>query len=235
MEAGIHELTAGYALDALDPAERDAFEQHLGSCEQCQEELASFWEVTSALAVAADGPAPSATLRERIVTSARAEKQTVVPLDSRRRVSPVLAAVTAIAAAVAIGLGIYSISLNGKLDDSRSALTAQESATAVLADPDATTVALQSGSGRVVVDPGGSAVLVVDDLPAAPPGKTYQAWVVEGEEAPASAGTFDTTDKRAIVPLPTLVPDGAVIGVTLESAGGASSPTLPMVAASAPV
>ena len=148
MEAGIHELTAGYALDALDPAERDAFEQHLGSCEQCQEELASFWEVTSALAVAADGPAPSAALRERIVTSARAEKQTVVPLDSRRRVSPVLAAVTAIAAAVAIGLGIYSISLNGKLDDSRSALTAQESATAVLADPDATTVALQSGSGR---------------------------------------------------------------------------------------
>ena len=67
MEAGIHELTAGYALDALDPAERDAFEQHLGSCEQCQEELASFWEVTSALAVAADGPAPSAALRERIV------------------------------------------------------------------------------------------------------------------------------------------------------------------------
>ena len=144
-----------------------------------------------------------------------------MPLDSRRRVSPVLAAVTAIAAAVAIGLGIYSISLNGKLDDSRSALTAQESATAVLADPDATTVALQSGSGRVVVDPGGSAVLVVDDLPAAPPGKTYQAWVVEGKEAPASAGTFDTTDKRAIVPLPTPVPDGAVIGVTLESAGGA--------------
>ena len=139
METGIHELSAGYALDALDPAEREVFERHLTGCEQCQEELASFWEVTSALAVAADGPAPASALRERILASARAEKQTVVPLDSRRRVSPVLASVTAIAAAVAIGLGIYSISLSGQLDDTRVALTAQESAAAVLADPTATT------------------------------------------------------------------------------------------------
>ena len=29
MEAGIHELTAGYALDALDPEERSAYEAHL--------------------------------------------------------------------------------------------------------------------------------------------------------------------------------------------------------------
>ena len=44
----IHELTAGYALDALDPAEREAYEAHLDGCAQCQEELASFWEVTGA-------------------------------------------------------------------------------------------------------------------------------------------------------------------------------------------
>jgi anti-sigma factor RsiW len=234
MEAAIHKLTAGYALDALDPAEREAFERHLAGCEQCQEELASFWEVTSALAAAADGPAPSTALRERILAEARAEKQNVVPLESRRRLSPVLVSVTAIAAAVAIGLGIYSISLSRQLDDTRSALTSQEGAASVLADPNATTVALESGSGRVVVDADGSAVLVVDDLAAAPAGKTYQAWVVEGQ-TPVSAGTFDTTDRQAIVPLPEPVPAGAVIGVTMENAGGASSPTLPMLAASDPV
>ncbi len=233
METGIHELTAGYALDALDPAEREAFERHLAGCEQCQEELASFWEVTSALAVAADGPAPSGDLRERILADARAERQTVVPL-APRRLPPALVAVTAIAAAVAIGLGIYAISLNRQLDDTRSALTSQEGASLVLADPNATTVAMESGSGRVVVAADGSAVLVVDDLAAAPAGKTYQAWVVEGQ-TPVSAGTFDTTDKQAIVPLPQPVPDGAVIAVTVENAGGASSPTLPMVVASAPV
>ena len=118
MEISLHELTAGYALDALDPAEREAYEAHLEGCEQCQEELASFWEVTGGLAAAADGPAPSPALRERILDAARAEQQNVVPISSRRRVSPVLAAATAIAAAVAIGLGIYAVSLNGQLDDS---------------------------------------------------------------------------------------------------------------------
>lgn len=234
MGTGIHELSAGYALDALDPAEREEFERHLAGCDQCQDDLASFWEVTSALAVAADGPAPASALRERILASARAEKQTVVPLDSRRRFSPLLASVTAIAAAVAIGLGIYSISLSGQLDDTRVALTAQESAAAVLADPTATSVALQSGSGRLVVDGDGAAVLVLADLAAAPAGKTYQAWIVEGQ-TPVSAGTFDTTGKQAIVPIPQAVPNGAVVAVTVEKDGGANSPTLPPLAASRPV
>jgi anti-sigma-K factor RskA len=234
MDTEIHELTAGYALDALDPAEQEAFERHLADGEQCQDELASFWEVASALAVAADGPAPSAALRDRILAEARAEKQTVVLLDSRRRVPRAFAAIAAIAAAVAIGLGIYSISLGGQLDDTKAALTAQKTAAAVLADPSATAVALQSGSGRLVVADGGSAVLVLDDLAAAPAGMTYQAWVVNGQ-TPVSAGIFDTTDKQAIIPIPQPVPTGAVVAVTVEKAGGATTPSLPPLAASEPV
>ena len=86
MEAGIHELTAGYALDALDPEERSAYEAHLAGCEHCQQELESFWATTEALAVAASGPAPSAALRERILADVRAEpRQNVVPFEPRRR------------------------------------------------------------------------------------------------------------------------------------------------------
>ena len=234
MDAELHELSAGYALDALEPEERDAFERHLAGCPECQEELAAFWEVAGALAVAADSPAPSPELRDRILAEARAERQTVVSLDSRRRMPPVLAVITAVAAAVAIGLGIYAVALRGDLDSTRSALTTQQSAARVLADPGATTVALQSGSGRLVVDGAGAAVLVLDDLPAAPAGKTYQAWVVKGQ-TPVSAGTFESTNERAVVPIPQAVPDGAVIAVTVEKAGGASSPTLPPLAASDPV
>ena len=36
----VHELTAGYALDALDDDERRAYEAHLASCEPCRDELA---------------------------------------------------------------------------------------------------------------------------------------------------------------------------------------------------
>jgi len=58
METGIHELTAGYALDALDADERTAYEAHLPGCERCQDELASFWQTTEALAVAASAAFP---------------------------------------------------------------------------------------------------------------------------------------------------------------------------------
>lgn len=234
MDAELHELSAGYALDALEPEERDAFERHLADCPECQEELASFWEVAGALAVAAESASPSPDLRDRILADARAEKQTVVSLDSRRRVPPVLAAITAVAAAVAIGLGIYAISLSNDLDSTRSALTAQENAAALLADPSATSVALQSGTGRLVVGSNGEAVLVLNDLPAAPAGKTYQAWIVD-DATPVSAGTFESTNDQAVVPIAEDVPDGAVVAVTVEEAGGASSPTLPPLAASDPV
>jgi len=40
---------------------------------------------------------------------------------------------------------------------------------------------------------------------------------------------------QAVVPIPQAVPDGAVVAVTLEVSGGASSPTLPPLAASEPV
>jgi anti-sigma-K factor RskA len=234
MDTELHELSAGYALDALGPEERDAFERHLAGCPECQEEVASFWEVAGALAVAADGPPPSPELRERILADAQGEMQTVVSLESRRRVSPVLAAVTAVAAAVAIGLGFYAVSLNNELDSTRSALTAQENAAALLADPSATSVDLRSGTGRLVLGSGGEAVLVLNDLPPAPTGKTYQAWIVD-DQMPVSAGTFASAGGQAVVPIPQAVPDGAVIAVTVEESGGASAPTLPPLAASEPV
>jgi anti-sigma-K factor RskA len=93
---------------------------------------------------------------------------------------------------------------------------------------------MAAGSGRVVVADDGKAVLVLDDLAAAPEGKTYQAWVVEGD-TPAPAGTFGESDGRAVVPIPQPVPDGAVVAVTVEDSGGAEKPTLPLVAASKPV
>jgi len=234
MEISLHELTAGYALDALDPVEREAFEAHLEGCERCQEELAAFWEVTGGLAVAADGPAPSPALRDRILEAARDEEQNVVPIGTRRRVSPVLAAATAIAAAVAIGLGIYAVSLNNQLDDSRAALSAQQAVAGVLADANATTVDMNGGSGKVVVDDSGAAVLVLNALPAAPAGKTYQAWVIT-DNTPVSAGVFAPRGDRAVVPIPQAVPDGAVVAVTIEPDGGVSAPTQAPAMTSDPV
>ncbi len=235
MEAGIHELTAGYALDALDPEEREAFEEHLAGCVRCQEELATLWEVTGALAVATAGPAPSAALRDRILAGVRAEAHNVVPLESRRRrLVPALGAVSAIAAVVAIGLGIYALSLHGKLDDSRTALAQQQGAASVLADPAARNVSLRSGDGRLVVAADGAAVLLLRNARPLPSGKIYEAWVVGADQTARPAGAFEPAEGQAVVRIGRPVPRNSIVGVTIEDDAGATTPTLPMVVSSSP-
>ena len=235
MENGIHELTAGYALDVLDADERWAYETHLASCERCRAELTSFWETAEALAVAASGPTPRPELRDRILASAREERQVVVPIESarRRRSTPVLGAAAAVAAIVALAVGLWATQLSGDLDDARLALERERRAVAVLADPGARTVALETGDGRLVVNEEGNAVLVLEGLDPAPQGKTYELWIIDGENA-APAGLFPGRDGVDVVGLDGTVDTGAVVAVTLEEAGGVEVSESDPLVASAP-
>jgi anti-sigma factor RsiW len=236
MEAGIHELTAGYALDALDADERAAYEAHLAGCESCRSELESFWQTAEALAVAASGPEPSKALRDRILADAHAEPppNVVVLEPRRRRLVPVLAATAAVAAGIALALGVWGSSVSGKLDDTRSALERARTTASVLADPAAQTVPLQAGDGRLVVNGEGQAVLVVQDLAPAPSDKTYETWIVpDGDIHQARpAGLFPGSDRTAIVGVDGTVSSGDLVAVTLEPAGGVDAPTSPPVVAS---
>ena len=236
METGIHELTASYALDALEPDERRAYEAHLAGCEQCSQELASFWETTEALAVAAAGPVPSPALRERILSDVRAEPpQNVVSLESRRRrVAPALAAVAAVAAVVALGIGLWASNLAGELDETRSALERERAAAAIVADSDSRTVDLAAGTGRLVVAEDGRAALVLSGLGPAPSGQTYQAWIIEGDN-PIPAGIFPGEEGIDVVLVDGDVAPGEIVAVTVEQAGGAETPSLPPLVASDPI
>ena len=237
METGIHELTAGYALDALDPDERRAYEAHLEGCEQCREELAAFWQTTEALAVAASGPAPSTGLRERVLAGAREEPQVVVPLESRRRrTAPILGAIAAVAAVAALAIGLWAAGLSSDLDETRAALERERAAAAVLADPASRSVSLQpGGDGRLVVTPAGQAVLVVDELGPAPAGKTYEMWVVSHGGTPQRAGLFPGGDGRDVVPVDGIVEAGQVVLVTVEEEGGVDAPTSEPILGTMPV
>lgn len=229
MEARAHGLTVAYALDALDEDERRAYEEHLVGCERCRKELASFWQTTEALAIAATGaqpsPEPSADLRDRILAGARSERQVVVPLEPRRRsLTPVLGAAAAVAALVAVAVGIWAAQMSSDLDDTRLALDQAREATAVLADPNARTVALQTGEGRLVVAQDGRAALVLQELDPAPEGQTYQLWILAGGDDPVSAGLFPGEDGPELVALEGVVGSGDAVAVTIEDEGGVDAP-----------
>jgi anti-sigma-K factor RskA len=222
---GIHELSAAYALDALDSEDERAFEEHLARCEECREHVAAFQETTAAMAYDAPAPAPPTSLRERIVVQARSERPNVVPLPARRRWAfPTTAGIAAAAACAAIALGIWSISLSSSLADERSALDQAEQVADVLAQADATRIPLSGAEGLLVVNRSGEAWLVVSGLEAAPSDKTYEAWVIEDEDA-VPAGLFHGGESRTLVRLSREVPEGAVVAVTLERAGGVQQST----------
>ena len=218
MESGdVHQLTAAYALDALDYSEQREFETHLRTCESCREELASFETAAAALGFAVVSPDPPPALRGRILDRVKAERGVVVPFRRPRVVLGAVSAVAAAAAAVAIGLGIWAASLDRDLDRTQAAL-------AVLADPAARTVRLDGADGRLVVAPEGEAALVVRGLGRAPAGRTYEAWVIQGT-TPVRAGLFAGGGRRSLVLLDREVPAGAVVAVTVEREGGVDAPT----------
>jgi len=157
----LHELTAAYALDALDPAERQAYEEHLAGCERCREELAELSVAAGSLAYAVEGVTPPPQLRGRILEAARAERPNVVPL--RPRWAYPVAAVAAVAACAAIGLGAWNVSLHNRLGGAQEALRG---------------VTVKGATGSVVVGSRGSGALVLTGLRPAPAGKTYEAWVI---------------------------------------------------------
>jgi anti-sigma-K factor RskA len=219
----VRELTAAYALDALSREDEDAFESHLAHCAACRAEVEAFQEVAAALAHDVEATAPPPALRDRILEHARSERPNVVPLR-RRWIVPTAAAVAAVAACAAIGLGIWAASLHGRLGDEQSAASSSAAVVSVLTAEDAQRVPVSGAEGSLVVAPDGQAVLIVDGLATAPKDKTYQAWVIENGEA-KPAGTFTSSGARTAIPLDRPVPKGSTVAVTVEKAGGVGAPT----------
>jgi anti-sigma-K factor RskA len=222
----VHELTAAYALDALAPEERSDYESHLAQCERCRHELAELSGAAAALALAAPSAVPPVQLRARILDAAAAERANVVPLRPRRLwVARATTAAASVAACAAVGLGVWAATLSSQLSSRKAHDAAMERATAIVLDPASRKTDLHGGRGMVAVDATGHGVLVVRRLPAAPRGKTYEAWVIPAGGTPRRAGVFAGGDSMTMVPLEQSVPRGAVVAATVERAGGVAKPT----------
>lgn len=75
MTDDVHADAAAYALDALEPAERDAFEEHLATCARCQQEVSDLQGVAAALVLDEPVPPPPPGLRAAVLASVRDVEQ----------------------------------------------------------------------------------------------------------------------------------------------------------------
>lgn len=91
--AGMHDLTAPYALDALPDEERTAFETHLRECPSCRREVGELGGTVARLAAAWERP-PSPDLRAQVLQRIRTTPQqpvtrppahSAIPVSTRAR------------------------------------------------------------------------------------------------------------------------------------------------------
>ena len=191
METGIHELTAGYALDALDPDERRAYEEHLEGCERCREELEL---VLADHGVARGGRLGAGAERESCAgASSRARapsRRTSIPLDRARPARvPALAAVAAVAAVVRVAVGIWAIEALGRPRRRAARAGARARGGGAPRRPARARRRARGGRGtprRLARRAGGAGA---GRARSAPEGKTYMAWIIDGE-TPVPAGAF---------------------------------------------
>jgi anti-sigma-K factor RskA len=230
MTDDLHQLAAPYALGALADDELATFEQHLGTCAECQDEVRGFALARDELGRSSASPAPP-DLRARVLAEAAATPQVPPLVSARRSVQQrsrwqtmgrgLLAA--AAAGLVAVGGFAYA--------QVRSDRSDAEALVAVLTAPDAVTMSLAGSDGErlqmVWSEQRGEAALVGSGLDDPGRGNDFELWFLsEGEPRPALV--FEPTDgsvrERFDV---TDAFDG--LAVTIEPDGGSEAPTSPPI------
>lgn len=224
----IHVLTGSYVLDAITGPERDDFERHLHHCDSCEVEVRGLREAAARLAMAKATPPPagmeqrvlSATYRTRQVPplvsdlAARRERHGQrLPLARPRRLLAGMAASVAIVAGLVIA--------QHQLDTGRSTSAA---ISRVIGAADARSETMETSLGGTVTLVAsarqGEAVVTATGMPSLSSARVYQLWIM-GSSGAHSAGFLTGTEP---VLAAGLVP-GDRIGVTVEPAGGTTSPT----------
>jgi len=246
-----------YALDALSGEERAVLEQHLATCASCRLELEQLRGDGALLALSTLGPKPPARARQRLLDAVaaeaanspreRARKDEELRMVGRRSWWGWLGwAATAAVIVYASSLWKENLGLRQSL---ASVSMRVEATTKELADvrrimapitaPEAQRITLVAV--KTPVQPQGKAfylrdrsslVFVASNMPALPPQKAYELWLIPAQGAPIPAGVFKPDARGSATVVDPPLPAGAeakAFAITVENEDGASSPTMPIV------
>ncbi len=212
---------APYVLGALTDEEHESFVDHLRTCAECREQVASLQAVARALPAAAPQLTAPAPLRDRVMGTVRAEAGLRSAASGaeprvrrpRRARSPHLPwwLVAGSAAATAIVVALAVMVFGGGGAAGTQVYRAQVSARAAKA-----TLRVRSGQGT----------LQIANLPQTAPGKVYEVWVKRaGAPQPTDALFTVSAAGDATVDVPGNLGGVKVVMVTAEPKGGSRVPT----------
>lgn len=202
------EDVGAYLLDALDARERRAFERHLRSCPECQEELERLRPAADVLPSSVEQIEPPPGLKAALMAQVEPQAE-AEPRPKRRRMAwrlrPVLVAAVA---GLLIGIGVSQLGDGG--GDARTV-----AATVGQAVP-------RAGGSLSISDDG--ATLSLHDMPDLGERRVYQVWLQHGDEM-VPARTFEVGRSGTGEVDLSDVADADGVYVTREARGGAKVPS----------
>lgn len=243
----VHDLLPLFALGALEPDEAALVKAHLPQCANCRADADDLLLLAGALSTAATARQPDPRLRADLLNRVKREgrRPSILPLPlpaaaPRPQRPPPPAAPRRRApswsmAAMLAGLAsllLWNVYLTSRVNTLQREYRAQAAAVALISSPITESTALAGvgrqgrASGRAYIDPTSrSVVLIVEHLEPLEENQTYQAWVIT-EAGPQSAGLLSVSRSGwGMSWLSQPYPAGAVIGVSVEPAGGSATPT----------
>ncbi|MGC2552485.1 MAG: anti-sigma factor [Candidatus Sulfotelmatobacter sp.] len=238
-----------YALDALSEEERAKLEQHLATCAACRLELEQLRTDTALLAMSAAGPRPPQRARQRLLEAVAREPRTAPVVQSSARSAWwgwLGWAATAAAIVFALSLWRENTSLHAMLASARSSeaestrqLNELRRIAAPIIEPEAQRVTLvavktspQPQGKAFYLRSRNSLVFLASNMPALPPQKAYELWLIPAIGNPIPAGVFkpDAHGSASVVnpPLPPGT-EAKAFAITVENQAGSEKPTTPIL------
>ena len=229
------DLAAAYALGALDDEERREFEGYLTQHPELQAEVEELDEAAKLLALAPQEYEPPPSLRRNLLERVGGEAGPSFS-DRRQRsrlgalLGPAGLGMAAAILAVLVGLVVWNLSLQDSNEELRADVRElQGEATRADAEEIRTYELQGSGAaseahGQVMTTGEGPAVLMAQDLPPAPEGQVYEAWVLH-DGVPQPAGLFEPVGEPAVAAIEAPLEGADAVAVTLEPDGGSPMPT----------
>ena len=240
-----------YALRELPEQQAVEVRRHLDDCPECRRELGDLNSDMALLALSSVGPAPPQRSRERLLKAVKSEPRRAATVVMRRPWWSFVPSFVAVLLAI-FGLMLWreNTSLRRKLDVSQQAsgqrqadLERAQLVSDALSSPESSHYALVATKTQPVpegrasyMQKTGTLVFTAQHLPALPPQKVYQLWLIPASgSAPMPFGTFkpDVQGNAAMI-MPNMEKTAPkMFAVTIEPEGGSQTPTMPIVMAGA--